>query len=74
MEEGFYLATVGGSSFFGRVGSFAPGYEVDALILDDKNIRTTQNLSARKRLERYIYLAEEGGKIVGKYVAGKRIF
>lgn len=74
MEEGFYLATTGGGSFFGRVGSFAPGYEMDALILDDKNIRTTRNLSTRERLERYLYLAEEGGKIAGKYVAGKRIF
>ncbi len=74
MEEGFYLATVGGGSFFGRVGSFALGYEMDALILDDKNIRTTRNLSTRERLERYLYLAEEGGKISGKYVAGKRIF
>lgn len=74
MEEGFYLATAGGGSFFGRVGSFAPGYEVDALILDDKNIRTTRNLSTRERLERYLYLAEEGGRIAGKYVAGKKIF
>lgn len=74
MEEGFYLATIGGGSFFGRVGSFAPGYEMDALILDDKNIRTTKILSAKERLEHYIYLAGEGGRIVGKYVAGEKIF
>ena len=74
MEEGFYLATAGGGSFFGKVGSFAPGFEMDALILDDKNIRTSRNLSTKERLERYLYLAEEGGKIVEKYVAGKKIF
>mgnify|MGYP002512871204 CR=1 FL=1 len=74
IEEGFYLATAGGGSFFGKVGSFAPGYVVDALILDDKNIRTTRTFSTKERLERYIYLAEEGGRIAGKYVAGKKIF
>ena len=74
MEEGFYLATAGGGSFFGKVGSFAPGFEMDALILDDKNIRTSRNLSTKERLERYLYLAEEGGKIVEKYVAGKKNF
>lgn len=31
-EEAFYLATVGGGSFFGKVGSFEEGYEFDALI------------------------------------------
>ena len=33
--EGLYLATKGGGSFFGRVGSFEPGYEFDAVVLDD---------------------------------------
>ena len=34
-SEGFYLATKGGGSFFGKVGSFEPGYEFDALVIDD---------------------------------------
>lgn len=74
IEEAFYLATAGGGSFFGKAGSFAPGYEVDALILDDSGIRTTKSLGAKERLERYLYLAEEGGKLAGKYVAGVKIF
>ena len=73
MEEAFFLATKGGGSFFGKAGSFEEGYEVDALVLDDSGIRTTKELNTKERLERYIYLAEEGGQIVGKYVAGKEL-
>ncbi len=74
MEEAFFLATKGGGSFFGKAGSFEKGYEVDALVLDDTGIRTTKELSTKERLERYIYLAEEGGRLVGKYAAGKELF
>ena len=73
MEEVFYLATKGGGSFFGKAGSFEEGYELDALVLDDKGIRSTRTLGTKERLERCIYLAEEGGQIVGKYVAGKEL-
>ncbi len=70
VEEAFYLATKGGGSFFGKVGSFEEGYELDALVLDDSRIRTTKALSTKERLERYLYLAGEGGRLAGKYVAG----
>ncbi len=70
VEEAFYLATKGGGSFFGKVGSFEEGYELDALVLDDSRIRTTKALSTKERLERYLFLAGEGGRLAGKYVAG----
>lgn len=73
MEEAFYLATKGGGSFFGKAGSFEKGYELDALVLDDSRIRSTKELSVKERLERYLYLEQEGGRIAGKYIAGKRI-
>lgn len=73
IEEAFYLATKGGGAFFGKVGSFEEGYEVDALVLDDSGMRSTKELSTRDRLERYLYLAEEYGRLAGKYVAGKKI-
>lgn len=73
VEEAFYLAAKGGGSFFGKVGSFEKGYEVDALVLDDSRIRSTRKLSTKERLERYIYLSEEGGRLAGKYVAGEKI-
>lgn len=72
-QEALWLATVGGGSFFGKVGSFEAGYEFDALVLDDSAIRTPRDLSVWERVERYVYLAEEGGCITRKYVSGRRI-
>ena len=74
MEEAFYLATKGGGSFFGKAGSFEEGYELDALVLDDSGIRSAKELDTKERLEQYLYLAGEGGRLAGKYVAGKNIF
>lgn len=73
MEEVFYLATKGGGSFFGKAGSFEEGYELDALVLDDKGIRSTRTLGTKERLERCIYLAEEGKRLAGKYAAGRKV-
>ena len=73
LEEAFYMATMGGGAFFGKVGSFLEGYEFDALILDDSSLRHPQHLSARERLERLIYLSDDHC-ITGKYVSGNKIF
>ena len=73
MEEAFYMGTKGGGSFFGKVGSFEKGYELDAVILDDAKLRHPQPLEIKERLERFIYLSDER-HIVGKYVAGSKIF
>ena len=73
VEEVFYMGTLGGGSFFGKVGSFLPGYEFDAVILDDSNLPHPQPLSPKQRLERIIYLSDDRN-IVEKYVAGTKIF
>ena len=72
-EEAFYLGTKGGGSFFGKVGSFEPGYELDAVIIDEERLSTPARLSMKERLERIIYLSEDRD-VVGKYVAGEKIF
>lgn len=72
-QEALYLATQGGGSFFGRVGSFDEGYEFDALVMDDSGITTPHELGVWERVERSIYLAEEGGKLTHKYVSGHEI-
>lgn len=72
VEEAFYLATKGGGEFFGKVGSFEKGYEFDAVIMDDSSLRHPQKLSARERLERLIYLAEDSN-IKAKYILGKKV-
>ena len=73
LEEAFYMATMGGGSFFGKVGTFAEDYEFDALILDDSRLRHPQPLNSRERLERLIYLADDSC-IAGKYISGNKIF
>ena len=72
LEEAFYMGTEGGGSFFGKVGSFEKGYEFDAMILDDSNIRHPQEISTRDRLERLVYLSDDRN-LVGKYVQGRKV-
>lgn len=73
IEEAFYMATKGGGSFFGKVGSFEPGYELDAVVLDDGGLKHPQPLSVRERLERICYLSDDR-QIAAKYVAGEQLF
>lgn len=72
LEEVFFMATKGGGSFFGAVGSFEKGYELDVLVLDDRSLRHPQPLTIKERLERICYLSDER-QITAKYVAGKLI-
>ena len=72
--EALYLATKGGGSFFGRVGSFEEGYAFDALVLDDSAEPTPRPLPVRSRLERAFYLGLDRGGIEMKYVDGERLF
>ena len=72
LEEVFYLATKGGGSFFGRVGSFEQGYAFDALVIDDSELRQPQELTIKQRLERLLYLAQDHF-IVAKYINGKKL-
>ena len=73
MEEAFYLGTLGGGAFFGNVGSFEKGYELDAIVIDDSRLLPPHVLSLRERLERVIYLSDERD-ITDKYVAGVKLF
>ncbi|MCQ2555120.1 MAG: amidohydrolase family protein [Clostridia bacterium] len=72
-EEVFYLATVSGGSYFGKVGSFEDGYEFDALVLDDSAMYSMRELSIRERIERSCY-NDADCIIREKFVAGKHIF
>ncbi|MGL5311844.1 MAG: amidohydrolase family protein [Peptostreptococcaceae bacterium] len=71
LSEAFYLATKGGGSFFGKVGSFEKEYDFDALIIDDKNLNH-DDYSLLQRLERFIYLGDDRN-IVHRYVCGNII-
>lgn len=72
LEEAFYMATKGGGSFFGKVGSFEPGYELDAVVLDDSALKTPMEMTIRQRLERIVYLSDDR-QISAKFVAGEAV-
>ena len=72
-DQAFYLATMGGGAFFGKVGSFLEGYECDAVVLDDSSLDHPQELDVRARMERAVYLADDRN-ITAKFVAGEQIF
>lgn len=72
LEEAFYMATIGGGSFFGKVGTFEKGYQFDALVLDDSNLSHPQEISSRDRLERLVYLSDDRN-LTAKYVQGRKV-
>ncbi|HJA25775.1 MAG TPA: amidohydrolase family protein [Candidatus Fournierella merdigallinarum] len=72
LPEALYMATKGGGAFFGRVGSFEPGYEFDAVVLDDADLPTTRRCTLTERLERVVWLGD--GRPCAKYVAGRKLF
>ena len=59
LKEGMYVGLGGGGEFFGKVGSFEAGYEMDAVVLEDKRLIHPQEMEVEQRLERMIYLADE---------------
>jgi guanine deaminase len=78
LEEAFYCGTVTGGSFFGKAGmgysgSFDPGFDFDALVIDD-NISAAElaELSIRNRLERLVYTGDNC-HIEAKYVRGRTV-
>lgn len=71
LPEVFWIATKSAGSFFGQVGSFEPGYEFDALVIDDHELNH-DNYSLLHRLERFIYLGDDR-HIVRRYCRGQEI-
>ncbi len=71
LSEAFWIATKSAGSFFGKVGSFEPGYEFDALVIDDSDLNH-DNYSLLERLERYIYLGDDR-QIKHRFCSGKEI-
>lgn len=72
-KEAFYLATLGGGSFFDQVGSFDEGFAVDVLVCDDRVFPHPQKLSVLERVERFSYLAGDLIGITAKFVNGEKI-
>lgn len=76
LSEVFYLATKGGSSFFGKVGSFEKDYAFDALVIDDTALSALPTEATpydlKQRLERFVYLGDDR-QIKHRFCQGKEI-
>ncbi len=70
--EAFYMATKGGGSFFGKVGSFEEGYEFDALVIDVEDLMVGKSLTIEEKLQKYLYIGSKDN-IIQRYVKGLRI-
>lgn len=67
-DEAFYLATMGGGKFFGKVGSFEEGYDFSAVVLDDRLIPHPGEFDVHQRLARAVYLSLDAKGICAKYI------
>ncbi len=73
IPEVFYMATKGGGAFFGKMGSFEKGYVFDACVLDDRAYGKQAEFTISQRLERAVYLSQDGD-IIHKFVDGIQLF
>ena len=71
LPEVFWIATKSAGSFFGKVGSFEPGYEFDALVIDD-SVLYPDEYSLPHRLERFIYVGDDR-QILHRFCRGVEI-
>jgi guanine deaminase len=71
--EAFYCATKGGSSFFGKTGSFEPGYAFDALVINDLMWTASKDMSLAQRIEKLIYCGDDRN-IEQVYVKGQSVW
>jgi guanine deaminase len=72
VAEAFYCATKGGGSFFGKTGSFEPGYAFDALVINDSMWTAYKEMSLAQRVEKLIYCGDDRN-IEQVYVNGRRL-
>ena len=72
LEEAFYMATLSGGAFFGKVGSFMPDYEADFLVFSRKR-QSVREESLLERLEMLLYTEKELFEMEAKYVQGRKI-
>ena len=74
LSEAFYLASKGGGSFFGKVGSFEAGYDADIAVIARDADRASRLLQPgiEERLESVIYRSAEM-PVEAKYIRGRKV-
>ena len=73
IANAFYLATKGGGAFFGKVGSFEPGYEFDAVVLDDAPLADFVERPLPDRLQRILW-CHTPETVTAKFIQGKQVY
>ena len=71
-KEAFYMASVIGGSFFGKVGTFCEGYDADIVVLPLDKDDSLLDLTLEERLEQYVYNKAEL-PIYKKFIKGIEI-
>lgn len=71
-SEAFYLATKGGGSYFGNVGSFEVGYDFDLLVIKPDDLSLSRGINYLEQLQRFIY-AGNNKMIIASYCQGKKL-
>ena len=72
LSEAFWMATKSAGRFFGKVGSFEPDYDFDALVIDDSDLLIDDGYTLLQRLERFVYVGDDR-HIVARYCQGRLI-
>ncbi len=73
VANAFYLATMGGGQFFGKVGCFLPGYEFDAVVLDDTNLKDLVDRPFTDRMQRLLWW-HTPQTIEAKFIKGTTVY
>jgi len=72
LSEAFYMATKGGGEYFGKVGSFESGYDLDMLVIKPDELSITRKIDSLMQLQRFLYSGEN--KMISEvYCKGKRL-
>lgn len=72
LSEAFYLATKGGGEYFGKVGSFEKGYELDMLVVEPDELTLKRKLNIKEQLQRFIY-SGDNNMIISRYCRGCKL-
>ena len=73
VPEGWYLGTSAGAAYFGERPGFAPGNRLHALVLADDQLPQPHPLMPQERLERAVYLRQNGA-IRAVWSDGRKVF
>lgn len=71
-SEAFYLATKGGGEYFGNVGSFEKGYDLDMLVVESDYLTNQRGITILEKLQKFIYSGDDR-MIIARYCQGEKL-